>query len=197
MVSTVMVVPCYNEAGRLSPEAFRAFAKILALRRLPLRGRWQHGPHLRRHLEAQGYLATSFNILRLPSNIGKAEAVRQDFLQALQSEPIYVGFWDSDLATPLDAIPLFEAVFWDRLLTEVVLGARVKLLSRDVQRRPVRHYLGRVFATAVAVAVGLEVYDSQCGAKLFRVTGALRDALPLALDLRRRDPGPLPPAEAE
>ena len=170
MSSTVVVVPCYNEAGRLSPDAYRAFAEG-----------WRHGGFLFVDdgstdatfavlSKLEGTLPGSFEVLRLPSNVGKAEAVRQGFLHAFKSEPGYVGFWDSDLATPLDAIPLFEAVFQDRPRTEVVLGARVKLLGRDVRRKPARHYLGRAFATAVALLTGIEVYDSQCGAKLFRST---------------------------
>jgi dolichyl-phosphate beta-glucosyltransferase len=174
MVRTVMVVPCYNEAGRLSPEAFRAFAE-----------RWRRGSFLfvddgsTDHTFAvlaklQATFPTGFDVLRLPSNVGKAEAVRLGVLEALRSEPAYVGFWDADLAIPLDAIPLFEAVFRERPQTEIVLGARVKLLGRDVHRKPVRHYLGRVFATAVAIVVGVQVYDSQCGAKLFRATSTAR-----------------------
>lgn len=209
MTSTVVVVPCYNEAGRLSPEAYRAFAEG-----------WRHGGFLFVDdgstdatfavlSKLQGTLPGRFEVLRLPSNVGKAEAVRQGFLHAFKSEPGYVGFWDSDLATPLDAIPLFEAVFQDRPRTEVVLGARVKLLGRDVRRKPVRHYLGRAFATAVALLTGIEVYDSQCGAKLFRSTPTVQaifasrfrsrwifdvEILARFLQLKRRDG--LPGAEA-
>jgi glycosyltransferase involved in cell wall biosynthesis len=174
MISTVVVVPCYNEAARLSPETYQAFAEG-----------WPHGGFLFVDdgstddtfavlSKLQANLPTSFEVLRLPSNVGKGEAVRQGFLHAFQSRTEYVGFWDADLAAPLDAIPLFEAIFRDHPKTEVVLGARVKLLGRDVRRKPARHYLGRVFATAVAAAVGLEVYDSQCGAKLFRATSTAR-----------------------
>jgi dolichyl-phosphate beta-glucosyltransferase len=178
-----MVVPCYNEAARLSPEPFRVFGET-----------WRHGRFLfvddgstddtSAVLSNLTTVLPDAAVLRLPRNAGKAEAVRQGFLDAFRTDPEYVGFWDSDLATPLDAIPLFEAVLRDRPQTEIVLGSRVNLLGRDVQRKAVRHYLGRAFATAVAIAVGLEVYDSQCGAKLFRTTSTVRDLFALPFHSR-------------
>jgi glycosyltransferase involved in cell wall biosynthesis len=176
MATTILVVPCFNEARRLSPEAFRHFAGVwcdgafLFVDDGSTDATFEILKGLRQSIPAQ------CEILRLPENAGKGEAVRRGMLRAFESTPDYAGYWDADLATPLDAIPLFERVFRERPGTDVVLGARVKLLGRNIERRAARHYLGRIFATAVAVTLGVNVYDSQCGAKLFRNSDVIRAA---------------------
>jgi len=114
-----------------------------------------------------------FSFLHLVKNGGKAEAVRQGFLLALSSGADCIGFWDADLATPLSEIEPFCRVLEARPEIEVVIGTRMSLLGHRIERKPVRRLLGRLFARTASLALGVRIFDTQCGAKLFRVTPRL------------------------
>ncbi|MHC4784428.1 MAG: glycosyltransferase [Planctomycetota bacterium] len=169
MSQTVVVIPCYNEAQRLEVEAFREYAADHRSVRFLLVDDGSTDATAAMLRSMRDGDAEAFDVLTLPRNMGKAEAVRRGFLEAFERAPHYVAFWDADLATPLDAIADFSELLDRRPDLEVVFGSRVNLLGRSVRRNLARHYVGRVFATAAAAVLGLAVYDTQCGAKMFRV----------------------------
>ena len=164
----MIVVPCYNEAERLPLDRFQEFLDQSSIQFVFVDdGSRDHTAQLLQKLRDRR--PDRITVLRLESNQGKAEAVRHGINFALDHNVQFTGYWDADLATPLDAIPRFLAVFEDRPALDMVFGSRVKLLGRKVHRRPMRHYLGRVFATVVSTMLHLPIYDTQCGAKIFRV----------------------------
>jgi len=168
MASTVIVVPCWNEERRLPAASFRAF-----LAEEPDVGFVfvddGSTDSTREQLRSLEMAAPErVQVLGLDENVGKAEAVRRGVLEALGGEPRFVGYWDADLATPLDVISELRLVLETRPECEIVMAARVRLLGRRIQRSALRHFLGRFAATWIAIALDLHVYDTQCGAKLFR-----------------------------
>ncbi len=113
----------------------------------------------------------------LPRNRGKAEAVRLGLQAGIAAGAWAVGYLDADLATPPSELLRLVAHLRAQPARRAVLGARVAMLGRDIRRSMLRHYTGRVFATAASLALGVAVYDTQCGAKLFRVDATLAGAL--------------------
>jgi glycosyltransferase involved in cell wall biosynthesis len=163
-----IVVPCFNEEHRLDARAFSAYAREHEALRFVFVDDGSTDRTLDRLLAMAETAEGRIDVLPLHGNRGKAEAVRRGVLEALEAKPAFFGYWDADLATPLPAIEDFLQVLADRPLVRLVMGARVKLLGRDIRRRSRRHYAGRVFATFASRALDLAVYDTQCGAKVFR-----------------------------
>jgi len=164
---TALVVPCYNEESRLQPDQFVEFltdcdgVQLLFVDDGSSDRTWEILEGIR------AVVPQRVSTVRLERNGGKAEAVRFGVNQALASDARYVGYWDADLATPLRMVSTFRDTFRERPECRLVMGSRVRLLGRDIQRNPLRHYVGRAFSTAASLALRLPVYDTQCGAKMF------------------------------
>ena len=174
MRRTVVVIPCYNEAARLKSEEFvagvRAYPGLNFL--FVDDGSTDGTNRVLEELVARDPARLQW--LMLPQNQGKAEAVRRGLVQAFKMPVDFVGFLDADLATPIVELPLMTAPF-DEPHVLMVMASRVAMLGRTIDRSTWRHYTGRVFATLASLLLGLRVYDTQCGAKLFRNIDAVRE----------------------
>jgi glycosyltransferase involved in cell wall biosynthesis len=174
MPTTTIIIPAYNEEHRLPVAEFLAFAK--------------KNPDIVFLFVNDGstdgtakmltiFLGKSPNIqvLNLTHNCGKAESVRCGVVTALHQQSTFIGFWDADLATPLAAIRPFIEYLTKQQSVDMIFGARVQLLGHIIVRKPWRHYMGRIFATLASIMLRLPIYDTQCGAKLFRSTSQLKE----------------------
>jgi glycosyltransferase involved in cell wall biosynthesis len=172
----VVVVPCFDEARRLAIGTFLDMARAGNMTVLFVDDGSRDAT--RSIIEAAVAQAPEYlALLALDRNSGKAEAVRRGMAAGLEMGADVVGFLDADGATPPMEMLRLRG-FLDSWPADVVIGSRVRLLGLDIRRRAARHYVGRVLATFVSqIVLELPVYDTQCGAKLFRRTPALESAL--------------------
>lgn len=163
-----LVIPCYNEEHRLQVDVFT--------------NELSNNSNLTFLFVNDGSKDNTLKVIKkicisnseralslsLNKNKGKGEAVRVGMCYLLERK-IYniVGFWDADLAVPLSEIYDFIDVFQSNPDVRMVIGSMVHLAVRLIERVNFRHYIGRLFATVINSTFGLNVYDTQCGAKLF------------------------------
>jgi glycosyltransferase involved in cell wall biosynthesis len=163
----LLVVPCFNEAERLRRDLFseavkqREWLDLLFVNDGSADSTGAVIDALA--LEHPGRVRS----LHLARNLGKSGAVREGVLAALETGADLCGYWDADLASPIAEIDGMRDIFADPGVF-LVMGVRVPLRGRDVRRRRARHLLGRFFAYMASLALDVALYDTQCGAKVFR-----------------------------
>jgi glycosyltransferase involved in cell wall biosynthesis len=169
MQQVCVVIPCFNEEHRLPAADITAFldARPSALVCLVNDGSRDRTAAVLEQLRASR--PNQVLVRNLEQNSGKAEAVRLGVLHAASATSAdFIGFWDADLSTPLAEVDRLLEVLAADPRCQLTLGSRVKRLGSRIDRRTSRHVLGRIFAACASALLGLPVYDSQCGAKLFR-----------------------------
>ena len=174
---TAIVVPCYNEADRLDQGAFLAHLSTSPTTDFVFVNDGSRDTTLVSLAALRDAAPTRVMVVDLAENSGKAEAVRQGLLAAVDLGAAFVGYWDADLATPLDAIDDFTRVLNKFAETQVVYGARRMMLGHRIDRTLGRRIVSRICATLGRQAVGLPIGDTQCGAKMMRNTPILRTAI--------------------
>lgn len=167
MSKTCIVIPCYNESKRFAIEEFNEFYEDHTSFYFCLidDGSKDDTSKLLENLAQQR--EDRIKVIIQSQNTGKAEAVRNAVIQSLQWQEFdYVGYFDADFATPLSEMPyLIESSQGNH---QIIMGARIKRLGANIERTVKRHYLGRIFATVASSLLRLPVYDTQCGAKIFK-----------------------------
>ncbi|NWF55876.1 MAG: glycosyltransferase [Syntrophaceae bacterium] len=183
MRNSAIVVPCYNEFDRLPKDQFVRFCQS----NTDIDFIFVNDGSTDKTHEAIAFVEErcggKARGIALGKNCGKAEAVRQGFLKAIDEGFSYIGYWDADLSTPLESIRKLRTELEGKKYS-IAMGSRVKLLGRSIERMAARHYLGRVFATFASLTLGLGVYDTQCGAKIFRNDHFLRPVFSLPFSVK-------------
>lgn len=172
-----VVMPCYNEANRLDIQHIVSFiAKNPNILLILVNDGSDDTTLNLLHSMAQS-LPNQITVLDLLKNRGKAEAVRQGLMYAETMSTPLVAYWDADLATPLDAILDFVIVANRYPELQGVFGSRRQLLGHRIHRTISRKVISGACAFMARLVLGMQISDTQCGAKLFRKSLFLREAL--------------------
>lgn len=167
--TVALAVPCFDERKRLDVGRFAEGAERNNLQILFVDDGSNDGTA---NFIAERIKDTPrLGLLRCEQNRGKGAAVRAGVLQLATEcpEAEWIGFWDSDLSTPLDEVRhMLNFHEMEGGEVDAIWASRVMRAGSHIERRFKRHLFGRLFATAAGEMLGVRAYDTQCGAKLFR-----------------------------
>jgi len=160
-----IVIPAYNESGRLRATLERVFAfvserhwdaEILVVND----GSRDDTAQIIEEYSARHPIV---HLIQNPGNRGKGYSVRNGMLHA--SGRILL-FSDADLSSPIEeADKLFRAIEEG---ADVAFGSRWLRAELQTQRQSLhRQLFGRVFNLALRIVLGLPYRDTQCGFKAF------------------------------
>ncbi len=165
-----IVIPAYNEAGRIT-SSLQAIHEYIQTKTFPVETIVVDDGSTDDTVKIAS-AQPDVRVLRNQGNRGKGYSVRHGVLEA-RGELIL--FTDADLSAPIkEADKLLAAM--ESSHADAVVGSRA--LQRElIWRSPIgalREWGGRFFNLLVRMFSGLEIYDTQCGFKLFRTQSTRR-----------------------
>ncbi len=163
-----IIVPCYNESKRLAQEVFYNFVEENPLVHIFFANDGS-SDDTKLELERLSGQHEQLHLIDFLENQGKGEVIRQSAVYIMSKEGVsfeWIGFLDADLATPLEE--MLRLLEFQKPESQLIMGTRFAHMGSEIQRKWYRHYPGRVIATFISIILGLEIYDTQCGAKWMR-----------------------------
>ncbi|MGY6560480.1 MAG: glycosyltransferase [Luteibaculaceae bacterium] len=165
-----LIVPCYNEQLRLPIQAFTIFLTQNFSYNICFINDGSTDMTAEKLSAIKKDFPETVDVVDLQINVGKAEAIRQGFNYLIeQYKPSFIGFADADLATELEEIALLFNKIEAYQHINIIMGSRFKRLGSHIKRSEKRHFLGRFFSTLASLMLKMPIYDTQCGAKVFRI----------------------------
>lgn len=160
------VIPCYNEEDRLPVSKYLSFIKHFPDTKICF---VNDGSTDNTHLlllEIKSQNEDNVHIISYANNIGKAEAIRRGILYCNSKlNHSYIAYIDADLSTPLYELVRLSEYINEEI--EFIFGSRIMIIGTKIERKFSRHLIGRIIATFISTILGIAVYDTQCGCKLF------------------------------
>jgi dolichyl-phosphate beta-glucosyltransferase len=178
------IVPCYNEASRFDHRMWLDFVEEFSDCLFLF---VDDGSQDQTFQKVSRLFANNVQIMGLPKNVGKGEAVRLGFNKILESQNTFdgIGFLDADLAfNKKDVREMLGFIAEANADFNACISSRVALAGRQIDRRESRYYIGRAVTTFVTRGWKNAPYDTQSGCKIFRNSEALKTSVQVRFQTR-------------
>jgi len=168
--SVYLVIPCYQESGRISRFLGELCDETQKLGGVSIRvvedGSGEAESRRLRDIVAAQQTRSPHLLppLMLPENLGKGGAVYAAWREEKNAE--WLAFVDADGSCSALEVARLIRIAREDAPRSAFFASRIKMLGKTVERDFCRHLLGRVYASLVSELLDIPVYDSQCGLKL-------------------------------
>ncbi|WP_349664573.1 glycosyltransferase [Cellulophaga lytica] len=161
-----VVIPCYNEADRLSSAEFKDFAQKNLGYHLCFVNDGSTDNTLEVLEELRKESENTISVYNCKKNGGKAEAVRQGVLHlAKDSQFDYIGYLDADLSTDFrDFDELVKTI--ENSEYKIVSGSRISRMGADITKESARKIISKTINLIIQNILKMPFKDTQCGAKI-------------------------------
>ncbi len=163
-----VVIPCYNEAERLSSTEFKDFAHRNLGYHLCFVNDGSTDNTLAVLEELKSGNEENISIYDCVQNGGKAEAVRQGMLHLEKDSQLdYIGFLDADLSTDFrDFDDLVQTL--ENSEYKIVSGSRMSRMGADITKESARKIISMTINLIIRTILKMPFNDTQCGAKIMK-----------------------------
>jgi len=162
-----IVIPCYNEEKKLIIEEYINFLESNQDCVLYFINDGSTDSSLDKIEQIKSQYTENVFYKSLEQNVGKAEAVRigiNDCFNNFSME--HIAYLDADLAVSLNECKSLSNKLDNDI--EFCFGSRIKILGSRIDRKTSRFLIGRFIATIISLLLAIDVYDTQCGCKVFK-----------------------------
>lgn len=160
--SLCLVIPCFNEAKRLSRDYLQSLRRELSCDLVFV----DDGSID----DTLAWLRTNFEdsvVIQIPENVGKARAMAIGLSQTW-SDYEFTAVCDADGAVSIEDWKIAKSILDENDDLDLVSGARVLLAGMPISRGSTRKWIGRIIATYICFILSMQVYDPQSPCKIYR-----------------------------
>lgn len=164
-----VIIPCYNEAGRLKTNAFLKFIDTHPDYIICFVNDGSKDNTIEILNKMKAHNPTQILVCDLEQNSGKAEAVRLGTLYTLKiTKADNIGFLDADLATGFDDYKRLVETLKETNGNIAAIGSRRSIKNDNIKRSFHRAFVSQIIGWLIQMVIQLPIRDTQCGAKVFQ-----------------------------